>query len=306
MADVYSNVAKHVVLQNGVKMPILGLGTSHTGGYSHAAVVHALKRCGYRLIDTAKRYGCESFIAESLIASEVPRNEVFLTTKCWPSDYGCKDTRAAFESSCKKLGTEYIDLYMLHWPNVPAWVTDRESFLQDTWRTLELLLDEERVRAVGVSNFFEDDLDILLNNCSVVPHVNQCEFHPLCNPTELRKFCIENKIQFEGYCPLGNGKILQEDTVKCIANNHGKTPAQVLIRWSIDHHVISIPKSTQEHRVKENSEVFDFKLKREEMDQLDRMPQNLTIMDRSTIQYKVDNPLPDGYRLNLIKPPHEP
>ncbi|XP_068220731.1 glyoxal reductase-like isoform X1 [Palaemon carinicauda] len=363
MADVYTNPEKHVILHNNVKMPILGLGTSHDGGYSHEAVVYALKNCGYRHIDTAKRYGCEKYIAQAIKASGVSSEDVFLTTKCWPTDYGTNTTREAFNGSCQRLGVNTLDLYLLHWPDVPSGVRDKNSLLLDTWRTLELLLDEERVRSIGVSNFLEPHLEVILNECSVVPHVNQCEFHPYNNPKKLRSYCKERNIQFEGYsplakgmllnepqvlemgksyertpaqvlirwgiqkkiptipkstkgqrvlensqgyCPLGNGQILTEPSIQDIAQKHSKSPAQILIRWNLQNRVVCIPKSTKNHRVKENSEVFDFELRTEDMDTLNNMTREIQIMDPSTIQAKIDNPLPDGYKLKLVQIPVEP
>ncbi|XP_042215853.1 uncharacterized oxidoreductase ZK1290.5-like isoform X1 [Homarus americanus] len=363
MADVYTNPEKHVVLHNNVKLPVLGLGTSHNGGYSHEAVVYALKNCGYRHIDTAKRYGCETYIAQAIKASGVPREEIFLATKCWPADYGAATTREAFNGSCQRLGTDYLDMYLLHWPDVPSGVKDKKKLLQDTWRTLEVLLDEERARVIGVSNFLEHHLETIMDECSVVPQVNQCEFHPYNNPKKLRAYCAERNIQFEGYsplakglalknttvksiaedcgkttsqilirwnldkkipaipkstrvervlensqgyCPLGNGQILNEPQIQEIADVHNKSPAQVLIRWNLQRRVVCIPKSTKEHRVKENAEVFNFVLTDENMARLDNMAQNLTIMDPSSIQAKIDNPLPDGYKLNIINVPAEP
>ncbi|XP_050710945.1 uncharacterized oxidoreductase ZK1290.5-like isoform X3 [Eriocheir sinensis] len=260
MVDVYTNPEKHVVLSNNVKVPILGLGTSHDGGYSHDAVVYALKNCGYRHVDTAKRYGCERYIAQAVKASDVPREEIFLATKCWPTDYGALTTKEAFKGSCQRLGVDYLDMYLLHWPEVRSGVKDRKQLLQETWRTLEVLLDEEQVRVIGVSNFLERHLEMILDECSVTPHVNQCEFHPFNNPKKLRQFCAERNIQFEGYCPLGNGQILSNPQIQEIADQHSRSPAQVLIRWNLQNRVVCIPKSTKEHRVKENFQVFDFVL----------------------------------------------
>ncbi|XP_069175415.1 uncharacterized oxidoreductase ZK1290.5 isoform X2 [Procambarus clarkii] len=346
MADVYTSPEKHVVLYNNVKMPILGLGTSHNGGYSHEAVVYALKTCGYRHIDTAKRYGCETYIARAVEESGVPREEVFLATKCWPTDYGTTTTREAFNGSCQRLGSEYLDMYLLHWPDVPSSVKDKKQLLRDTWRTLEVLLDEERVRVIGVSNFLERHLEMIMEECSVIPHVNQCEFHPYNNPKELREYCAERSIQFEGYSPLAKGLALKEPTVEAIAKLHRKTASQILIRWSLQGKVPAIPKSTNVERVMENSKgycplangqilnepriqeiasvhnkspaqvlirwnhqkrvVYDFVLSEEDMATLDNMRGKLTIMDPSGIQAKIDNPLPDGYKLNIIKVQAQP
>lgn len=297
--DVLSDPTKHVVLRNGVKMPILGLGTSHSGGYSEAAVVHALSHCGYRLIDTAKRYGVEGALATAIQRSDVPREDIFLATKCWPSDYGRETTRSAFQGSCERFCTDYIDLYLLHWPVVPSTCKDRTALLRDTWRALELLLDEGRTRAIGVSNFDTADLTLLLDDpeLSVCPLVNQCEFHPYHNPVHLRDFCQRHDIQFEGFCPLGNGSLLSDPSLLKMAERHGKTAAQVLIRWNLQHRVVCIPKSTKEERVFQNSDVFNFSLTDEDMRALDSFPQTVTIIERDSIQCKVDNPLPDGYRL---------
>lgn len=207
--------------------------------------------------------------------------------------------------SCQRLAVDYLDMYLLHWPEVSSAVKDRQQLLQETWRTLEVLLDEERVRVIGVSNFLERHLEMILEECSVIPQVNQCEFHPFNNPKMLRQFCADRNIQFEGYCPLGNGQILSNLQIQEIARVHSRSPAQVLIRWNLQNRVVCIPKSTKEHRVKENSQVYDFSLTQEDMMTLDSMKQTLTCVDRSAIQKKIDNPMPDGYKLNLVKPPLE-
>ncbi|RXG61109.1 putative oxidoreductase [Armadillidium vulgare] len=362
MADVYTNAEKHVVLQNNVKMPLLGLGTSHNGGYNHDAVVHALKNCGYRHIDTAKRYGCESYIAEAIKESGVNRRDIFLATKCWPTDYGSEKTKIAAKGSCGRLGTDYLEKVIcifFHWPEVPSG-HDRKTLINEAWRTLELLYDEGMFRAIGVSNFFEEHLESLLEDCSITPHVNQCEFHPFNNPLELRQMCEENKIQFEGYSPLAKGKVLSSSFVTELSEDIGKTPSQILIRWSIQNNVptipkstkcerieenskgysplangtifseplirdmaakvgkscsqivlrwnvqariVCIPKSTKEERVEENAKIFDFELSPDDMELLNSIPRCLTVIDKSSIQEKIDNPKPDGYKLEFVKLP---
>lgn len=181
-------------------MPILGLGTSHSGGYCHSTVVYALRECGYRLVDTAKRYGCEQYLGAAVKESGVPREELFLATKLWPRDYcgaGGSEPRAALRGSLQRLGVDYLDLYMLHWPEVPAGCADRQRTLNETWRALELLYDEGLCRAVGVSNYERDDLERLLDECSVVPHVNQLEYHPQHAPGDLVRFCGDSGILFQ-------------------------------------------------------------------------------------------------------------
>lgn len=289
---------RRVELSNYVKMPIFGLGTSHSGGYSQSAVIYALKHCNYRLIDTAKRYGCELFLQEAIRQSGVPREDFFLTTKLWCTDYG-SSTRKAFEGSLQRLGVDYLDLYMLHWPLCVSSCNNKEKTLEETWRQLELLYDEGLCRAIGVSNYNIQDLEKLIENASVIPHVNQVEFHPFQNPIQLREFCKDHKIQMEGYCPLGKGKLLYERDVTHVAKRYSRTPAQVLIRWSMQNEVVTIPKSTCEERVKENSEVFDFHLLNADMNILNSLHDNRRIVDVSNIQEKIDSGLPDGYKLEL-------
>ncbi|XP_032788099.2 uncharacterized oxidoreductase ZK1290.5 [Daphnia magna] len=286
-----------VTLPNGVRMPIFGLGTSHGGGYNQDSVIFALRECNYRLIDTARRYGCEHLIGQAIKESGVPRESVFLATKMWPTDYGTESAIQAAKLSLTKLDTDYLDLYMMHWPLCPSSVNDVRSTLDDAWRGMERLLDKGTCRAIGVSNFSIQDLAELMENCSVVPHVNQCEFHPYQNPKELRTFCRENNIIFQGYCPLANGLVLKEAPVVNVAQSAGRSPAQVLIRWSIQNGVVTIPKSIKRERIKENCQVFDFQLSPTEMAILDNIPTSLRAVDPAELQGKIDDNKPDGYKL---------
>ncbi len=189
------------------------------------------------------------------VSRPLVRSEVFLATKLWPGDYGATKTPAALSGSLHRLQTDYLDLFMLHWPKCLDGV-DRRSCLQETWRALELELESGRCRAIGVSNFNESDLELLAETASVTPHVNQCEFHPLQNPTALRRYCVEEGIQFQGYCPLGKGQLLELTEVAELAAGLGKTPAQVLLRWSVQNGVVTIPKSTKRQRIWANSHVI--------------------------------------------------
>lgn len=286
-------------------MPILGLGTSHSGGYSHSAVVYALRECGYRMIDTAKRYGCEEYLCEAIKESGVPRDELFIMTKLWPRDYGACKTKEAFRGSLRRLGVDYLDMLMMHWPECPSTCEDRQGMLDETWRQLELLYDEGLCEAIGVSNYEVPDLEKLLDNCSIVPHANQVEFHPYHYPSDLLQFCAEQGIQFQGYSPLGKGNLINDPEVLKVAAKCSRTPAQVLIRWSIQHKVIAIPKSTKKYRVQENSQVFDFQLSREDMSRLNNLNRGIKYIQRSGIQQKIDSDLPDGYKLHLTPVPDE-
>ncbi|KAL6735957.1 hypothetical protein Aduo_006356 [Ancylostoma duodenale] len=286
-----------VALTNGVEMPLLGLGTTHSGGYYHDVVVHALRNCGYRMIDTARRYGVERELGIAWKESGVPRPFLFLCSKLWPTDFG-PGTKRAFELSCAKLQTDYLDLYMTHFPVVPDYLGNARAIREDTWRQLELLYDEGRIRAIGVSNYSEDDLSELLEYCSVPPHVNQCEFHPWYNPVDLRSFCEESGILYTGYCPIAKGKFLDADVLQKLSSKYEKTPAQICLRWSLEHGVPVIPKSKEKYRIAENRDlqVFDFSLSDEDMHDLEvlqRCPKKLVRFD--DLPDKFD--LPDGYKL---------
>jgi len=267
-------------------------------------VVEALALLGYRHVDTARRYGVEKMLSQAIQESGVSRSEIFLASKCWPSDYGKENVKTALDTCLSNLDTDYLDLYLLHWPVVPSSFLDRSKTVAESWRALELAMDSGKVRAAGVSNFTSDDLLLLTEDQEVAgtPLVNQCEMHPFHNSAAMRRFCGEHNILFTGYCPLGGGALLADKTVQDIAWAHSRTPSQVLLRWHIQHGVPCIPKSTKTKNLLDNTKIFDFRLSSAEMDALDRLPQCLTIMQRADIQHKLDHdPQPDGYKLFIPK-----
>jgi len=283
-------------LRNGVGIPTVGYGTSHAGGYSHDAVVFALKDCGYRGIDTAKRYGCEEALALALRESQVPREDIFLATKLWPTDFGYQKSKDAIRTAMKRLKVDYLDLMLIHWPEVQE--HDRYKMwdvLSETWRAFETLYDEGVLRAIGVSNYSLYHFDHTIDRMSVLPHVNQIEFHPYQNDMELRSFCDDHVIQVQGYCPLGLGKIVRDKPIVEIAEKHTKTPAQVLIRFAVQSGVCVLPKSVKKHRVHENINIFDFELDEEDMGILNELHDGRRYIDPKVIPAKLN--MPDGYRL---------
>ncbi|MBN3522977.1 aldo/keto reductase [Paenibacillus apiarius] len=250
-----------ITLNNGVSMPQLGLGVWRVeeGQQIKDAVKTALDT-GYRLIDTAAIYKNEAGVGEAIRESGVKREDIFLTTKVWNSDQGYDATLKAFDESLHKLGTDYIDLYLIHWP-VPS-----QDLYVDTYKALEKLAQDGRVRAIGVSNFHIPHLERILQECTVKPAVNQVECHPRLAQNELREFCKQNDIYLEAWSPLmQGGDILTHETIASIAANHGKTPAQVVIRWHLQKGNIVIPKSITASRIKENFDVFDFQLSDDEL-----------------------------------------
>lgn len=256
------------VLNNGVEIPRLGIGVyqSPPGKTTEHAVRYALM-IGYRLIDTAQLYGNEEDVGRALRKSGVSRDEVFITTKVWNSDQGYESTLQACNKSLKRLGLSYLDLYLIHWP-VPR-------MSEETWKAMVRLLREQKTRAIGVSNYDIDDLSQLMKSSDVLPAVDQVEFHPFLYQERLLRFCDKNRIQMEAYSPLTRGMRIDHPTIVAVANKYRKTPAQVLIRWSLQHGLVVIPKSVHEERILENSKVFDFELEPEDMKHLNSLNENL-------------------------------
>ncbi|SDX12134.1 Aldo/keto reductase [Marininema mesophilum] len=258
-------------LHNGVKMPWFGLGVFKVeeGPELENAVKMAIKH-GYRSIDTAAIYeneeGVGRGIREGLKEAGIPREELFVTSKVWNTELGYESTLAAYETSLQKLGLEYLDLFLVHWPV--------EGKYKDSWRALETLYKEGRVRAIGVSNFHTHHLDELLKDAELKPMVNQVEFHPRLTQKELRDYCKEQGIQFEAWSPLMQGELLDNPSLQEIAQKHHKSIAQVILRWDLQNGVVTIPKSTKEHRIVENTAVFDFELTTEEMAQIEGLNEN--------------------------------
>ncbi|HDQ15295.1 MAG TPA: aldo/keto reductase [Sediminispirochaeta sp.] len=251
-------------LNNGVKIPWLGLGVykSKEGPEVENAVRWALE-IGYRHIDTASMYENETGVGKAIAESSVDREDIFLTTKVWNDEQGYQKTLAAFDRSRSKLRSDVIDLYLIHWPV-------KESF-KETWKAMEKLYAEGKVRAIGVSNFLIHHLKELLVDFDVVPAVDQVEWHPFLRQRELHEFCSDSGIQLEAWSPLTRGRMLDHQVINEIAEAHGKSPAQILIRWDLQHEVVTIPKSVHRERILENSRVFDFVLSSDEMSRLDAL-----------------------------------
>ncbi|GAB1528714.1 MULTISPECIES: aldo/keto reductase [Brevibacillus] len=265
------NLQDTTTLYNGVKMPWFGLGVFKVeeGPELENAVKTAIKH-GYRSIDTAAIYGNEEGVGrgirEGLKEAGISREELFVTSKVWNADLGYESTLAAYEASLKKLNLEYLDLYLIHWPV--------EGKFKEAWRALETLYKEGRVKAIGVSNFHIHHLKELMKDAEIKPMVDQVEHHPRLTQKELQDFCREQGIQFEAWSPLMQGQLLDNPVLKEIANKHHKSIAQVILRWDLQNGVVTIPKSTKEHRIVENASVFDFELTKEEMDRIDGLDQN--------------------------------
>ncbi len=260
-------IASTTKLNNGVEMPVLGLGVyqSPPGETTRQAVRWAFE-AGYRLVDTARIYGNETDVGAALRESGLSREKAFVTTKLWNNDHGYESTLRACEGSLRRLGLAYLDLYLIHWPV--------QRLRKESWAAMVKLLNDGKSRAIGVSNYTKRHLEELLQSTDIVPAVNQVEFNPFLYQRELLNFCRKQGVQVEAYSPLTRGERLDHPRVLEIASRCEKTPAQVLIRWGLQHSLVVIPKSVRKEKILENCGAFDFTLSNQEMEVLDSLNEN--------------------------------
>ena len=266
-----NNLQDTTTLHNGVKMPWFGLGVFKVE--EGPELVNAVKTAiinGYRNIDTAAIYGNEEGVGqgirEGIKEAGISREELFVTSKVWNADLGYESAIAAYTTSLKKLDLEYLDLYLIHWPV--------EGKYKEAWRALETIYTKGQVKAIGVSNFQIHHLQDLMKDAKIKPMINQVEFHPRLTQKDLQVFCQEQGIQLEAWSPLMQGQLLEDEILKEIATKYNKSVAQVILRWDLQNEVVTIPKSTKEHRIVENSSIFDFELTDEDMKKIDEMNEN--------------------------------
>jgi len=257
-----TDIGGTVALANGIEMPYLGIGTYHIDDDDKAArVVGDALEAGYRQIDTAALYDNEKGVGRAIRESGVPRQDIFITSKVWNTDQGFDSTLRAFDASMQRLQTEILDLYLIHWPG--------RGKYKDTWKALERLYQEKRVRAIGVSNFLKHHLEDLISGAELRPMVNQMEFHPYLVQPDLLDFCRQHNIQAQAWAPLMRGKVGEVPLMKALGEKYGKTPFQMALRWDLQKGVATIPKSVQRERMVSNAEIFDFKISVEDMAQID-------------------------------------
>ncbi|WP_342434150.1 aldo/keto reductase [Neobacillus sp. FSL H8-0543] len=258
-----------VILNNGLKMPQLGYGVWKIADDQATAAVAKALEAGYTSIDTAMLYKNEVGVGKAIKETAIPREELFITTKVWNSDHGYEDTLRAFDLSLERLGLDYVDLYLIHWP------TPKYDEYVNTYKALEKLYRDGRVKAIGVCNFEIEHLERILKECDIKPVVNQIECHPYLSQMELKDFCRKHDIFVEAWSPLEQGgEVLQDDVITKIAKSHSKSPAQVILRWHLQNNTIVIPKSVTPSRIEENINVFDFELTAEEMGEINNLNRN--------------------------------
>jgi len=250
-----------VKLNNGVDIPVVGLGTSQMKTPAETVeVIKTALNVGYRLIDTATMYGNEEPVGQGIRESGIPREEITVTTKLWPDDFG--DPKAAFAASLERLGLDYVDIYLVHWPR---------GYTPSVWYALEGFVKDGCAKTIGISNFSIEQTEVLLGYCEIPPALNQVQFNPFCYDAALLEYAKSKHIVLEAYRPLTRGERIGDESVAALAKKYGKSSAQILIRWNLEHGVVAIPKSTHVERLKENLDVFDFSLSAEDMRVLDAL-----------------------------------
>lgn len=268
-----ANLGDEVALANGVTIPCVGFGTyKNTDPAECLSSVREALAAGYRHVDTAQFYFNEENVGEAIRESGLPRNEIFLTTKVWNTSQGCDNTLRAFDESMGKLGLDYLDLYLVHWPVAKDYATDYPSAFTQTWRALEKLYADGKVRAIGVCNCLKEHLNVLFGECKVKPMVNQIEYHfGFSDPdqTEAADFSRANGIVVEAWAPLCRGRAFGNPVLKAVAEKYGKTEAQILVRWCLQHETLPLPKTVSPARIRENADVFGFVISDEDMAALD-------------------------------------
>ncbi|WP_175988090.1 aldo/keto reductase [Bacillus sp. Marseille-Q1617] len=261
------NLQSKKTLHNGIEIPYVGLGVFQMK--DPRETVEAVKSAietGYLSVDTAAVYENEESVGQGVKESSARREDLFITSKVWNSDQGYDTTLKAFETSLKKLDMDYMDLYLIHWPV--------EGKYKDTWKALERLYSEGLVKSIGVSNFHQHHLEDLMSSSNEKPVINQIECHPRLNQEKLRAYCQDENIAVEAWSPIAQGRVLDETILKQIAEKHGKSAAQVILRWHLQNDVVIIPKSVHSNRIKENADLFNFELSTDEMNQINDLNQD--------------------------------
>ncbi|SRX73799.1 aldo/keto reductase [Aequorivita antarctica] len=265
-------IQKKISLNDGHSIPIVGFGTYKAIDQEGIESVTSAISNGYSLIDTAAIYGNEEAVGKGMKASGVAREHLFITTKLWREHLGYESTKKEFENSLQRLNLDYIDLYLIHWPANAKNYDNWQKANADSWRAMEELQAEGRIKSIGISNFFQEHLEALFKTAKVMPAINQIEFHPGYWQQELVTYCKNKGIAVESWSPLARGKVFENEVLETIAKKHNRSISQVCLRWIIQHEVIVIPKSTSPKRIAENIKLFDFELTATDMELIDKLP----------------------------------
>lgn len=259
-------------LYNGVTIPCIGYGTYKAADTNSCDIIATAAKAGYRFFDTASFYGTETFLAEALKQADLPRNEVFITSKVWKAEMGYNETLEAFERTLKNLDTDYLDLYLIHWPRYTLDGEWKQTCI-DTWKAMEELYEAGRVRAIGLSNFLPHHMDVILDNCNIKPMVNQLEVHPGYTQEAAIRYCQERDILVQAWSPLGRQRVLEEPLLIELAAKYDVTPAQICLRFLLQRGINPIPKASSFERMRNNMDIFDFSITTEDMHRINTLPQ---------------------------------
>ncbi|MCI8321810.1 MAG: aldo/keto reductase [Dorea sp.] len=267
-----TSICDTYTLNNGVKIPCVAFGTYKAALGDNVEILKQAAACGYRYFDTASFYGTETFLGQAIKESKLPREEFFITSKMWKDEMGYDAAKAAFSRSLEKLGTDYLDLYLIHWPLPSPGYKDWKTLDVKTWRALEELYEDGKIRAVGLSNFLPHHIENLLENCRIRPMVNQIEFHPGHTQEAVVNYCKEQDILVQAWSPIGRGRVLEDELIVELAGKYRVSPAQICLRYALQRGVLPLPKSSSPERMRQNQKLFSFEISKEDMYRISTMP----------------------------------
>ncbi len=261
------------VLKNGIEIPAAAFGTYKAADGKSAQVIRAAIEAGYRCFDTASFYGTETYLAEAIRESGIAREEFFITSKVWKTEMGYENTKQAFERTLKNLDTDYLDMYLIHWPLPEPGYRDWKALDLETWRAMEDLYAEGKIRAIGLSNFLPHHIENILANCRVEPVTDQLEYHPGYSQEAAVQYCQERRILVQAWSPIGRRRVLEEPLVRELAEKYGVSPAQICLKFAVQRGILPLPKSSSPERMRENMDLFSFEMEKEDIWRLATMPQ---------------------------------
>ena len=274
MKNIYgSNKIERYVLNNGVEIPAVAFGTYKAADGKSADVIRAAIGAGYRYFDTASFYGTETYLAEAIRESGIPRREFFIASKLWKDEMGYENVKSAFERTLNNLRTDYLDLYLIHWPLPEPGYKEWRQLDKETWRAMEELYEAGKIRAIGLSNFLPHHIENILKDCRVRPAVDQIEYHPGYCQEAVVNYCRERGILVQAWSPIGRSRVLDEPLVKELAAKYDVSPAQICLKFAVQRNIIPLPKSSSEDRMRENLDLYSFELEQDDIWRLSTMPQ---------------------------------